>query len=128
MKLSDCNFLSWSKCPSDDDFPCTLRFKENEFIFHYSVYNSWGGDDWTFKGTYEDTGISIKLLFEMQYDPPEFKPLTVPFSHETTYKFIGNQVELAISPISSFLKRAKIHPVKYYWTDFEQTARSDDDT
>lgn len=128
MKLSNQPFLSWSKCPADDDFPCTLRFKENEFMFHYSVYNSWGGDDWTFKGTYEDNGTAIKLLFEMQYADGEFFQLKTSFTHETPYNFQGNQVELAISPISAFLKNAVAKPVKYYWTDFEPTVWSDEDT
>ena len=128
MKLSDCALLSWSKCLADDDFPCTLRFKENEFMFHYSVYNSWGGDDWTFKGIYEDNGTAIKLLFEMEYIDGEFVKLKSSFTHETTYHFQGNQVELAISPSSAFLKNAEKRPVKYYWTDFEPTTWSDEDT
>jgi hypothetical protein len=64
----------------------------------------------------------------MEYIDREFVKLKSSFTHETSYNFKGNQVELAISPVSAFLKNAEKRPVTYYWTDFEPTVWSEEET
>ena len=120
MKVSDTKFLSWSQDPAWDDFPHNFRFftEDQVFTFNYSIYDSWGGTDWSFKGTYIDDGSTLVLIFTHRFSEGELFPLEKPFTHTTPYRFVGNQVELSFCPISSFLRDAEKVPTWYYWKDF----------
>jgi hypothetical protein len=120
MKISDARFLSWSQDPAWDDFPHNFRFhtEDQVFVFNYSIYDSWGGTDWSFQGNYTDDGHTLTLHFTHQFVDSERYALEKPFIHTTTYTFVGNQVELAVCAISSFLRGAEKAPTRYYWKDF----------
>jgi hypothetical protein len=120
MKISDVPFLSWSQDPAWDDFPHNFRFhtEDQVFTFNYSIYDSWGGTSWSYLGTYTDDGEILTLNFTHRCSDGELHPLTKPFTHMTSYTFVGNQVELAVCAISSFLRGAEKAPTRYYWKDF----------
>ena len=129
MKISDTKFLSWSQDPAWDDFPHNFRFYEEDqvFTFNYSIYDSWGGTSWSYKGTYIDDGSTLALTFTHRYSEGELYPLQKPFTHTTSYEFVGNQVELSVCVISSFLRGAEKAPTRYYWKDFIHHSETDSD-
>lgn len=130
MKVSDTKFLSWSQDPAWDDFPHNFRFfaEDAVFTFNYSIYDSWGGTSWSFKGTYIDDGETITLNFTHRFSDAELHALEKPFTHTTPYTFIGSQVELTICVISSFLRSAEKAPTCYYWKDFIQHSGMESDS
>lgn len=120
MKVSDTKFLSWSQDPAWDDFPHNFRFfpEEQVFTFNYSIYDSWGGSSWSYKGTYLDEGGTLVLIFTHRFSEGELHALEKPFTHTTSYRFIGNQVEFDVCVIYSFLRGVEKAPTRYYWKDF----------
>jgi hypothetical protein len=120
MKISDAPFMSWSQDPAWDDFPHNFRFHTEiqVFTFNYSIYDSWGGSSWSYAGTYTDDGQTLVLEFTHRFSDGKRHALEKPFIHTTPYTFVGNQVELTVCPISSFLRDAEKVPTRYYWKDF----------
>jgi hypothetical protein len=119
MKVSDHPFLSWSQDLTMDDFPCNISFRPDQtFVLHYSTYDSWGGDTWCFHGTYADDGSTLRLKFETDYCDRTPYRLDPPLHFETTYTFIGPQVEFTVTPIAAFLHRVPRNPIRFFWRDF----------
>ena len=120
MKVSDTTFMSWSQDPSWDDFPHNLRFfKEDQaFAFNYSIYDNWGGNSWSYRGTFIDDGSTLTLTFTHRHYEEKLHALETPFTHTTPYVFIGNQVEFTVCVMSSFMRDVEKAPTHYYWKDF----------
>jgi hypothetical protein len=120
MKVSDTKFLSWSQDPAYDDFPHNFRFyaKDQVFTYNYSVYDNWGGMNWSLQGTYIDDGEILTLNFTHKYEDGKLNALETPFTHTSPYKFVGNQVEFDVCVISSFLRGTAKGSTRYYWKDF----------
>jgi hypothetical protein len=130
MKISDAKFLSWSQDPAWDDFPHNFRFfaEDLAFTFNYSTYDNWGGSSWSYRGTYIDNGETLTLTFTHRYYDGELHALEKSFTHITPYRFVGNQVEIAVCIISSFLRGAEKVTTRYYWKDFIEHSDFDSDS
>ncbi len=130
MKVSETKFLSWSQDPTYDDFPHNFRFfaKDQSFIYNYSIYDSWGGTSWSFKGTYQDDGETITLNFTHIFEEGKTNALETPFTHTSPYTFVGSQVEFKSGVISSFLRGAEKGSTRYYWKDFVEHSDVESDS
>ena len=121
MKVSDYNFLNWNQdLLADMNGGSSIHlYENNECLVQYWMWNTWGDDHHAMYGIYEDDGSTLKIVFREFSSENGRTQLDKAIEFETTYTFVGSEVEFTTCPLNAYLTDSSPNSGRhYYYKDF----------